>query len=55
MSMPTNEAEWDQACRDVTDAMRIYTKPFVTPLSTVISNDEGQLLGTAGYISVLGI
>ena len=53
MSMPTNEAEWDLACRQVA-AMQTYVRPYVTPLSTVISNDEGELLGTASYISILG-
>ncbi|TXN01984.1 hypothetical protein FV242_16555 [Methylobacterium sp. WL64] len=52
--MPQNEAEWKQAATDVTRSMRDFTKPFVTPLSKVLSPEEGELLGTGGYITALG-
>jgi hypothetical protein len=52
MSMPANEAEWDQACKDVADAMRTYSKPFVIPqtkLALAHRPVENELLFFKGY------
>lgn len=59
MTMPQNEAEWKQAIPTVVQAMLAHVEPFVTPLSTVIRDEdgkpiEGKLLGTGSYISALG-
>jgi hypothetical protein len=46
-------AEWKKICDDVTDAMRRYTRPFVTPLST--SDDASvRLVGSGSYVTVRG-
>lgn len=59
MNLPKNEDEWKQACAIVATAMQAHVEPFVTPLSTVIRDEddnpiEGKLLGTGSYISTLG-
>jgi hypothetical protein len=59
MTMPQNEAEWKEAVSAVVQAMQAHVEPFVTPLSTVIRDEdgkpiEGKLLGTGSYISALG-
>lgn len=59
MTMPQNEADWKQACATVATAMQAHVEPVVTPLSTVIRDEdgkptEGRLLGTGSYISALG-
>ena len=54
MGMPQNEDEWKQAITDVTNAMCVEVSPFTTPLSKILSATEGELLGTASYMAVLG-
>lgn len=54
MSLPTNDADWEIECGTVVRAMQSFVAPYVTPISKVISDDEGRLLGTGSYIEMLG-
>jgi hypothetical protein len=54
MAMPQNEDEWKQAVTHVTKAMCAEVSPFTTPLSKILSQTEGELLGTASYMAALG-
>lgn len=54
MSLPANEAEWEHACGAVVRAMQAHVAPTVTAISKVITDDEGELLGTGSYIETLG-
>lgn len=59
MIRPQNEAEWKKAVSAVVQAMLAHVEPFLTPLSTVIRDEdgrpiEGKLLGTGAYISAMG-
>lgn len=47
-------AWWDAVCRDTAEAMQDYCLPYVTPISHAISNDEGALKGTGGYLEFAG-
>lgn len=37
---------------DVLEAMRAHVRPFVTPISKVLSHDHGEQLGTGSYIDI---
>lgn len=41
--------EWTAMNANVTAAMREHVMPFVTPISRVITNEEGEHLGTGSY------
>lgn len=43
--------EWTEMNAIVTAAMRAHVMPFVTPLSKIITHEEGELLGTGSYCS----
>lgn len=43
--------DWDAMSATVTAAMREHAMPFVTPISRIITNEEGELLGTGSYCS----
>lgn len=43
-------AWWDALCRETAEAMQDYCLPYVTPISHAISNDDGALEGTGGYL-----
>lgn len=43
--------EWTAMNAAVTAAMREHVMPFVTPISKVITHEEGELLGTGSYCS----
>ncbi len=49
-----SEAEWKQLCREVTEAMKDEASPYITPVSHALSNDEGEHIGTGGYIEYQG-
>lgn len=46
--------EWAAMNATVTAAMREHVMPFVTPISKVITHEEGELLGTGSYCSFQG-
>jgi hypothetical protein len=46
-------AEWKRLAASVTDAMKEYTRPFVTPMRTS-SERYVWLLGTGSYVSING-
>ena len=50
MKLPTNAAEWDKECERIVRAMQGYAAPCITPISKIISDDEGKSLGTGSYI-----
>lgn len=47
---PELRAWWDALCRETAEAMQGYCLPYVTPISHAISNDDGALEGTGGYL-----
>lgn len=49
--MPSNETEWDAAVEMVTKAMMPFVMPSVTPISSVLSDTEGEFLGTGSYLA----
>jgi hypothetical protein len=54
-AMETNEdmtpSKWEKVCGQVTEAMRLHTRPFVAPLS--ISDDQNvRLVGTGSFVSL---
>lgn len=54
MVMPQDQDEWDKAVAMVTRAMCEHVAPFTTPLSKILSEKEGKLLGSASYMAALG-
>lgn len=42
-------AEWEKICDQVTDAMLVHTKPFVSPLSSE-TDEEVRLIGTGTFV-----
>lgn len=48
-SLLTPRAQWGVFCQIVADAMRVYTRPFVTPLVADIP-DKAVEFGTGSYI-----
>ena len=54
MPIPSTEAEWDAAVELVTRAMMLFVAPTVTPISRVLSQEEGELLGTGSYLADVG-
>ncbi len=48
------ERYWNSVCFDVNEAMRAHVQPFVTPVSMVLADDHGELLGTGSYIEING-
>lgn len=53
--MQTNELdsnEWNQICSDTVNQMAEYTKKYISPISMVISEEEGQHLGTGSYFEI---
>ena len=54
MKLPTNAAEWDKECERIVRAMQAYAAPYITPISKIISDDEGELLGTGSYVEMIG-
>lgn len=54
MPIPSNEAEWDAAVELVTRAMMPFVTPSVTPISRILNDKEGELLGTGSYLADLG-
>jgi hypothetical protein len=34
--------------------MQAYAAPYITPISKIISDDEGELLGTGSYVEMIG-
>jgi hypothetical protein len=53
MNLPINAAEWDRECETVVRG-HASLHPFVTPVSKVINDDKGELLGTGAYVEVRG-
>lgn len=47
-------AEWTRLCAETTRAMRAHVMPFVTPISRILSEEEGRLEGTGSYLSWQG-
>lgn len=47
---PMSREEWKTRVADVTNQMREFTKKYVAPISEVLSDTEGQLLGTGNYV-----
>lgn len=45
--------QWAKVCNDVADAMKIHTRPFVTPLAAS-TEDEVKPVGTGSYIMFEG-
>lgn len=43
--------DWDAMSATVTAAMREHVMSFVTPISRIITDEEGELLGTGSYCS----
>jgi hypothetical protein len=52
-AVPIPIEEWNRHVTRVTEEMKEFTKPFVTPLSKVIDNDYGELWGTGNYVELL--
>ncbi|MFP5336964.1 MAG: hypothetical protein ACLGIW_00455 [Gammaproteobacteria bacterium] len=44
------QQDWDQLCKETTNAMCEHIKPFVTPLSSEIEKDVGKLEGSGSYL-----
>ncbi len=45
---------WEQICADTAIQMLEHIKPFVTPISRVLSEDEGEHLGSGSYFEIEG-
>ena len=53
--MYTQELEqehWEQICADTVSQMVEHTKNYVTPISKVLSEKEGEHLGTGSYFEI---
>lgn len=46
--------EWNALCAEISGAMAHYVPQFMTPLSRILSEDEGELQGTGSYVSIDG-
>lgn len=44
--------EWEQICSDTTSQMLEFIKPFVTPISYALNENEGEHLGSGSYFSL---
>jgi len=42
--------EWNQFCEDVTCNMIHHVKPFVSPVSKILSDEHGELVGSGSYV-----
>ena len=51
---PEQRAYWDQIFQQTTLAMKAHCLPYVTPISRELSETEGELEGTGGYIEFAG-
>lgn len=49
---PIPKEEWDSYVAHVTQEMKEFTKPFVTPISKTIDNATGEAWGTGNYITL---
>lgn len=49
-----SQNEWNDLCATTSQAMADYVPKFMTPISRVISNDEGELGGTGSYLAIDG-
>lgn len=47
-----NEDEWNKKCAEVSIKMTDHIKNFVTPISRVLSEKEGEHLGTGSYFEL---
>jgi hypothetical protein len=52
-ALPIPIEEWNRYVARVTEEMKEFTKPFVTPLSKVIDDNYGELWGTGNYVELL--
>jgi hypothetical protein len=53
---PAQRKHWEGLAAQVNGLMKAYTKPFVTPISRVLRDEQdehGQLVGTGNYIELL--
>jgi hypothetical protein len=48
--MPQNE--WNDLCASTSHAMAGYVLKFMTPISRVVSDEEGELEGTGSYVAI---
>lgn len=49
-----DRAEFDRLCAEVANAMKEFAMPYVTPISKVLSDQEGEHLGTGTYLDMSG-
>jgi hypothetical protein len=52
-AQPPGRLRWNAACFAVNQAMADHVKAFVTPISKVLADDYGELVGTGSYIEIL--
>ncbi len=46
--------EWDEICSDTARKMLDHIKPYITPISRVMSDEEGELQGSGSYYECFG-
>jgi hypothetical protein len=48
------QEHWEQICANIAIQMLEYIKPFVSPISRVLSGDNGEHLGSGSYFEIEG-
>jgi hypothetical protein len=51
-SQQERREQWTRICAEVARQMTEWVRPFITPISKVISHDYGELVGSGSYIAL---
>ncbi|RZG06794.1 hypothetical protein EXT48_07460 [Pseudoalteromonas sp. CO348] len=50
----SKEEKWQEICADTAKRMIVHVQPYLSPISRVLSEKEGEHLGSGSYIEVEG-